>query len=151
VRGSQCRVPENNPDLDDNLALEKYGANSVCIDQEGSWTKTSGNVATTAVNWGSGCYEVNCSNSDPYLTIFINGHSYACRQEGDTIMVTENAGNSRYVGSLICPQKHSACWGVAGNVSIEQINPDLNSGVPCFAMRVVELCVLLLVACYFSF
>jgi hypothetical protein len=46
-------------DLDDNLALEKYGANSVCIDQEGSWTKTSGNVATTAVNWGSGCYEVN--------------------------------------------------------------------------------------------
>jgi hypothetical protein len=39
----------------------------------------------TLIAPGSVSIQVNCSNSDPYLTIFINGHSYACRQEGDTV------------------------------------------------------------------
>ena len=72
-------------DLDVNLALETYGANSLCIGQGRSWSRrTDGNVAT-AGNWGSGCYKVNnCCYSNGYIARVLH------LREHPSVLLTEN-------------------------------------------------------------
>ncbi|XP_062519504.1 leishmanolysin-like peptidase [Corticium candelabrum] len=114
IRGSQCRFTANSPDANNNLALEEYGSSSICIDQGGSWWKTSATAFNEAVNWGSGCYKVSCnSSSDEYMSIYVNGHRYPCHREREEVRVSEVVDGFEYTGSLICPERHNTCWGIA--------------------------------------
>ncbi|XP_006636416.3 leishmanolysin-like peptidase [Lepisosteus oculatus] len=106
-RSSDCRVPENQPDLYRNFGAEEYGPNSVCVLQKSAFVMEQCTRKMTYPDWGSGCYKISCSPQG--LTVWVQGSAFLCSRAGQLLDVNVQGADWVYTGSLICPSCSDFC------------------------------------------
>ncbi|XP_030065678.1 leishmanolysin-like peptidase [Microcaecilia unicolor] len=119
-RGSDCRVPENQPDPSRNYAAETYGPNSVCLILKSDFTMEQCIKELNYPDWGSGCYQIFCSSQG--LKVWFNDTTYICGREGQKIAIDIEMNNWVYTGNLICP----ACLDFCESCPPEYDPPPIN-------------------------
>nr|XP_033801008.1 leishmanolysin-like peptidase isoform X2 [Geotrypetes seraphini] len=119
-RGSDCRVPENQPDLSRNYAAETYGPSSVCLIQKSAFTMEQCTKKLTYPDWGSGCYQISCSSQG--LKIWFRATAYLCSRAGQILEISIEMNDWVYTGNLICP----ACLDFCESCPPERDPPSVN-------------------------
>ena len=149
LRGSACKVGENNPAAIDNYALETYGPDSVCLEHFRPWDETSCFKQRFRTHWGSGCYPVQCLPTDDSETgsgksgssstssssttssttttvnvvVDVYGRSYHCTYPGEKLHIRVTKDGWLYAGYLICPKD---CRFVCKNHDRSRLHGDPN-------------------------
>ena len=84
-----------------NIFLEKYGDESVCVRHENKW-----NVYGDIMGKGAGCYTI-CCRDDSFDISDVNGNAHSCYYNKQTLHISSNDNNIR--GMLICPKFQDVC------------------------------------------
>ncbi|XP_030065551.1 leishmanolysin-like peptidase isoform X2 [Microcaecilia unicolor] len=129
-RGSDCRVPENQPDPSRNYAAETYGPNSVCLIQKSAFTMEQCTKKLTYPDWGSGCYQIFCSSQG--LKVWFKDTTYLCSRAGQILAINIEMNNWVYTGNLICP----ACLDFCESCPPEHDPPPINKT----RIRPIDIC-----------
>ena len=112
LRGSACKLTDNNPPPAQNFALETYGPDSVCLEQFKPWDMLQCTKIRHSTHWGSGCYPVKCVPTVPYMgsessvnvVIDVHNRSFHCTYPGEKLTVQIMKDGWLYVGFLLCPE-----------------------------------------------
>ncbi|XP_046600078.1 leishmanolysin-like peptidase isoform X1 [Neodiprion lecontei] len=108
VRGSHCLYEENNPILDKNFAVEKYGPQSRCFDNaDQMWEERNCKQARQWQHWGSGCYQYKCELGR--LHIVVGNYTFTCFHSGQEIAIRVLQNNWLHKGALKCPPCKDIC------------------------------------------
>ena len=107
ARETSCHILGNSPERFENYALESYGPQSKCVEQERQWTAQKGLLTRTSLDWGSGCYQYSCSYGR--LHIIVAGKQYPCSKKGDVVHINGTLGQWSIVGTLLCPGCKEFC------------------------------------------
>ncbi|XP_073502232.1 leishmanolysin-like peptidase [Phyllobates terribilis] len=103
-RSSDCTVPQNQPAESKNYGAERYGPESVCVQQRSAFIMEQCTKKLSYPDWGSGCYQVGCTPEG--LHIWLEDSPYLCSRAGQVIAVSTQISGWYYEGTLICP----SCW-----------------------------------------
>lgn len=144
TRETSCLISENGPPCSENYALESYGQESKCVEQERQWTAQRGLLTRTMLDWGSGCYKYSCTNNS--LHIIVGGKLYTCQKRGDIVYINGTLNEWLISGSLRCPSCDEFCpgqcstnWGVEGyTASFQDTRLDLSKSASGFTDRLLD-------------
>ncbi|XP_066431385.1 leishmanolysin-like peptidase [Eleutherodactylus coqui] len=103
-RSSDCTLPQNQPAASRNYGAERYGPESVCVEQRSAFVMEQCTKRMSYPDWGSGCYQVSCTPEG--LRIWLEGDPYLCGRAGQIIAVSTQVSGWYYEGKLVCP----SCW-----------------------------------------
>lgn len=106
-RGTRCDDRFNQPDSENNYAVEKFGAGARCFDQGDAWEQKSCTMIKQWTRFGSGCYNYQCSRGQLYIVV--RDVSYSCNFQGEKIPIQLQVNNWIHTGSVICPSCSSVC------------------------------------------
>lgn len=108
VRGSQCTFEENNPNVEKNFALEKYGKDSRCFEHsEKMWEERNCHQTREWQHWGSGCYTYSCMNGR--LHLHVSNYTYECFHPGQVLSIRVLDNNWLHHGEIMCPSCEEMC------------------------------------------
>lgn len=108
IRGSDCQYSENNPHMDNNFALELYGASSRCFDHtDQMWEEQKCGETRQWQHWGSGCYKYSCYAGR--LHILVGNYSYTCYFPGQELVIRVISNGWLHKGALLCPSCEEIC------------------------------------------
>ena len=105
-RETTCNLAQNAPSESENYGLETFGSKSRCIEQGRPWTAKKELLTRTMLDWGSGCYRVQCRAG---LQVEVAGKTYPCQRRGQLLEVSGKLHNWRINGSLVCPSCEEFC------------------------------------------
>ncbi|XP_073408017.1 leishmanolysin-like peptidase isoform X2 [Dendrobates tinctorius] len=103
-RSSDCTVSQNQPAESRNYGAERYGPESVCVEQRSAFIMEHCTKKLSYPDWGSGCYQVGCTPEG--LHIWLEDSPYLCSRAGQVLTVSTQIHGWYYEGKLICP----SCW-----------------------------------------
>jgi len=106
-RGTRCDDRFNQPDSENNYAVEKFGGSARCFDQGGPWEQKSCTMIKQWTRFGSGCYNYYCMLGQ--LFIEVRDVTYACNYQGEKIPIQLKVNDWIHTGSVICPSCSSVC------------------------------------------
>ncbi|KAG8432172.1 hypothetical protein GDO86_016711 [Hymenochirus boettgeri] len=116
-RSSDCKVSRNQPAFTKNYGAESYGPESVCVEQRSAFIMEQCNKKITYPDWGSGCYQVNCSRDG--LVVWVHDTPHLCTRSGQIVNVSVQMNSWLYDGNLVCP----SCWDFCDDCPPEQDPP----------------------------
>ena len=108
-RGTTCTIAENAPTKNKNYALETYSPNAKCVEHGRHWSAKKELLTRTMLDWGSGCYEYDCTQHGLFLTV--GDKRYRCKRESSVIEVTGEMDRWKVNGTLVCPKCEEFCLG----------------------------------------
>ena len=106
-RGTTCTVKENSPSQNKNYALESYSAGAKCVEHGRHWVAKKDVLTRTMLDWGSGCYDFDCTMHGLFLTV--GNKRFLCDQPNKKIEVIDKMDGWVVNGSLVCPSCHDFC------------------------------------------
>jgi len=108
-RGTTCTIKENAPTKNKNYALETYSKYAKCVEHGRHWTGKKDLLTRTMLDWGSGCYEYDCTPHGLFMTI--NQKRYHCKNQDSKIEILGKMDGWNINGSLVCPKCEEFCAG----------------------------------------
>lgn len=106
-RGTTCTIPENMPEPKKNFALEKFGRGSKCVEHGRHWIAKKDLLTRTMLDWGSGCYDYQCT--DKGLKLLVGDKEYLCTKPNEKMEVNGLMNGWSVNGSLVCPRCQDFC------------------------------------------
>jgi len=106
-RGTRCEDPLNQPDSENNYAVERFGRGTRCFDQDDPWEQKSCTMIKQWTRFGSGCYNYECSRGQLY--IIVRDVSFSCGFPGQKIPIQLKVNSWLHTGSVVCPACSSIC------------------------------------------
>jgi len=106
-RGTRCDDPFNQPDSENNYALESFGGGTRCFSQADKWEQKSCTMLKQWTRYGSGCYRYQCAAGQ--LHIEVRDTSFSCGFQGQKIPIQLQMGSWIHSGSVVCPACSSVC------------------------------------------
>ena len=108
-RGTTCTISENSPSKSRNYALEAYSFRAKCVEHGRHWFAKKDLMTRTMLDWGSGCYEYDCTIRGLFLTVGNTRHH--CERKNKIIEVAGHMNDWIVNGSLVCPRCEDFCDG----------------------------------------
>ncbi|XP_075687136.1 leishmanolysin-like peptidase, partial [Rhinoderma darwinii] len=106
-RSSDCTMSQNQPAAARNYGAERYGPESVCVEQRSAFVMGQCSKRMSYPDWGSGCYQVSCAPEG--LQIWLEEIPYLCSRAGQVIAVGTRITEWFYEGKLVCPSCRDFC------------------------------------------
>jgi len=122
-RGTRCDDSDNNPDNDDNYALEHYGSQSRCFQQTEPWEERSCTMVKQWSRYGSGCYRYSCE--DGLVKIIVRNVTFSCNKDKELIpveLLDISTSGTRWLhsGNVMCPKCSELCKDCSGQGTQDQ-------------------------------
>ncbi|XP_069838586.1 leishmanolysin-like peptidase isoform X2 [Dendropsophus ebraccatus] len=106
-RSSDCTMSQNQPAASRNYGAERYGPESVCVEQRAAFVIEQCTKRMSYPDWGSGCYQVSCTPEG--LQIWLEDEPYLCSRAGQVLTVGTQISGWYYEGKLVCPSCSDFC------------------------------------------
>ncbi|CAJ0924269.1 unnamed protein product [Ranitomeya imitator] len=90
-----------------NYGAERYGPESVCVEQRSAFVMEQCTKKLSYPDWGSGCYQVGCTPEG--LHIWLEDSAYLCSRAGQVLAVSTQVHGWYYEGRLVCPSCLDFC------------------------------------------
>ncbi|KAH8871406.1 Leishmanolysin-like peptidase [Schistosoma japonicum] len=112
IFNTHCHASTNLRDPHSNFKLERFGANSVCVEHSSKWHLISGDSLFIPPLEGAGCYTFRCSLAEGGLVLELaGGISFPCEVPGELHQINACLTKESLTvqGKLICPDCRILC------------------------------------------